>query len=519
MSIVTFVNDMLSLGTIPAYISLGCIGVFLLFVIWHTFRGFKRGVFKQLIHIAFVGVSIAAAFYIASFLWTRSLNILDEYTFENLLGMVGISLPEGTLNTLNLFDPYVIEYILMLPLGVIVMPAVFMVLFFFINIVLKFFYALFVIIFRIGNGERALTKILGLVLGALEGALVASVILLPIASVADIAEDAYEMITETNEERGTEETVAEKVFIEYLDPFAQNPVLGLIDKFGSDLLLDKLASVEDGGIVLNMRDECASVIRFAFVDIPALKDTDWMNLSEQDKVVVSDVVDFVAGSPYKATIVSEILGYMSDVVKADTMGDGAADVISAIFDIFDDIDRDELPGVLHVFEDFYFLVSDEGILGGFSSGDRSTLTKAFTEKDENGNTTLSKMTAILESNERTAILVSTFTKMTITVLSDSMGLDQDAITKYNDMKSSVSGALKAIDTTKPEEEQVADMSAALAEAFASNGMNVESGAIDNMAKGIIENYADVENISDSDFDAIMLSYYQANMDSLGDLLQ
>lgn len=519
MNIITFVKDMLSLGTIPAYISLGCIGVFLLCVIWHTIRGYKRSVFKQLLHLALVGVSIAAAFFISNFLWTRSLNLLDEYTLEDLFGLIGVTMPESIMGTLNLFDHAVIEYILMLPIGVVVMPAVFMLLFFVINSIMKFVYLILSGFLFFATGDHIVAKVSALILGALEGALVASVILLPVASVADLAEDAYDMIVEVNDERGVEESTAEKYYVEYVSPFAENPALDLIDKLGSDVLLNKLASVEDGGVILNMRDEFASVIRFAFADIPALKDTDWLNLTEQDKAVINDIVDFVATSPYKATIITEMLGYMDSVVGIDDMGESSGEIIIALFDIFDNIEREELPDVLHVFTDFYFLVSDEGILGGFSSGDRTVLTKAFTEKDENGNTTLSRMTAILERNERTAPLVSTFTKMTITVLSNSMGIDQDAITKYNDMKSSIGGALKAIDTTKSEEEQVADMSAALAEAFANNGMSVEEGAINNMAKGIIENYSGSENISDSDFDSIMLGYYQANMDSLENLGQ
>ena len=519
MNIISFVKDMLSLGTIPAYISLGCIGVFLFFVIWHTVKGYKRSVFKQLLHLALVVISIAAAFFISSFLWTRSLNLLDEYTLEELLGLIGIPVPESIMETLNLFDLAVIEYILMLPIGVVVMPAVFMLLFFVINALLKFVYLIFARFLDLVVGELKIARFFGLILGALEGVLVASVILLPVASVADLAEDAYDMIVEVNEERGIEESTAEKYYVEYVSPFAENPALDLIDKLGSDMLLDSLSSVEDGGVILNMRDEFASVIRFAFADIPALKGTDWLNLTERDKAVIDDIVGFVADSPYKATIITEMLGYMDSVIGIDDMGESSGEIIIALFDIFDNIERDELPEVLRVFEDFYFLVSDEGILSGFSTGDRGALTKAFTVKDENGNTTLSKMTAILERNERTAILVTTFTKMTITVLSDSMGLDQNAITKYNDMKSSINGAIKAIDTTKTKEEQVADMSAALAEAFATNGMNVEEGAINNMAKGIIENYSDSENISDSDFDSIMLGYYQANMDSLGNLLQ
>ena len=44
-------------------------------------------------------------------------------------------------------------------------------------------------------------------------------------------------------------------------------------------------------------------------------------------------------------------------------------------------------------------------------------------------------------------------------------------------------------------------------------MNVEDGAVDKMANYIVENYSDVENLTEAEFNDIMLNYYQANKDS------
>ncbi len=516
MNIIDFVSEMLALGSIPAYISLACIAVFAFYVIWNAFRGYQRGIFKQIFHIAFVGISIVVAFIITNNLWNGALNILDGHTVREFLELYSIPLSEGIVEALSAFDIQVVEYIFLLPIGVTIMPFIFMALFFVLNLILKIFYAITVGLFKVGEGESSVTKVSGLILGAIEGVIVASMVLLPVAGISEICDDAYVMITETNEERGFEETKAEKMFVEYIQPFSLNPVLGLVHDLGSETILDRLASFEDGDVMLNMRDEFASMIRFGFVDIPALKGTDWLALTESDKAVVDDIVDFVADSPYKAAIVAEMLGAIGQLVDTaeDTESDGTSDVFLAIFGIFTDIDRDELPDVLHVFEDFYFLASDEGILSGFATGDRDALTHTFTSKDETGATTISRMISILESNERTAPLVTSFTKMTITVLSGSMGLDEDAITKYNDMKGAVSDAIAALDTSKTKEEQVADMSSSLAETFAANGLNVEEGAVDNMAAYIVDNYSDSEGISDEEFEDIMLNYYQANKDSI-----
>ena len=515
MGVTNFINEMMTLGTIPAYASLACIAIFAFYVIWHIFKGFGRGVFQQLFHLGFVVISIAVSFVITNNLWNSSLNILDGHTVEEFIQLYQLPVPENIVAALATFDIQIVEYIFLLPVGVVIMPFIFMAIFFVLNIVMKLFYAITIGAFKIGIGESLVTRIPGLVLGAVEGVIVATVVLLPFAGVSDICDDAYVMITETNEERGFEETAAEKAFVEYIQPFSENPVLGMIDQYAGGLILDRFSTFEDGDTMINLRDEFASMIRFGFVDIPALKETDWLALDDMDKEVVDDITDFVADSPYKAAIVAEMLGSIDQLVDSlgASEGDGASDVFLAIFKVFSDIDRDELPDVLHVFEDFYFLASDEGLLTGFATGDRVALTNAFTKKDENGVTTLSKMNGILEKNERTSALVKTFAKMTITVLSDSMGLDENAITKYNDMKGELDNAITSLDTAKTKEEQVADMSGALAETFESNGMNVEEGAINNMASYIVENYSDVENLSDDDLDDIMLNYYQASKDS------
>ena len=501
-----------SMSSIASYASLACTGIFLFYVLWHSFRGFFRGALKQLLRIAFVLAAAFIAFVATNSLWKGVLNILDGRTVESFFETAGIELPEQILNVLSTFDIQVAEYVLALPIGVVVMPLLFAAIFFVVNIILKPVYLIIATVFLgLLNKLIPATRITGLVLGAVEGVIVASVILLPFAGISEICNDAYVMITETNEERGFEETEAEKAFCEYIQPFAENPVLGFVDSIGSELVLDRLASFEDGDVTLNMRDEFASVIRFAFVDIPAFKDTNWLALTDQDKAVIDDVVDFVSESDYKASIVAELLGTMTSIItKDETSSDSAtADVISAIFDIFADIDRDELPDVLNTFKEFYFLASDEGILNGFSTGDKETLTNAFTQKDESGETTILKMIAILNKNERTKILVTTISKMTITVLSESAGLDEDAIAKYNDMKESVSGIVNGIDTTKPKEEQIADVSAPLAETFERNGLNVDAETVDQMAEYIVDNYAEVENISEEEFDMILLNYYQS----------
>ena len=520
-----FITEMLALGTIPAYVSLACIAVFAFYIIWHIIGGYRRGIFRQLFHTGFVIVSAVVAFIGSNVMCGIILNYLDGKSVTDIVSkvesLIHIDIPETAVTILSVFDVQAFEQVLMLPLGVLIMPFVFMGLFFVINIIFKLFYLLSICIFHVDAGVSSANKLSGLVLGAIEGVIVAVMILLPFAGVSGVAGDAYDVIVESNEEYGREDSAAEKMLCDYTQPFAKNPLLGLIDGVVSEPILDKLATFENGNAEINMRDEAYSVIRFAFADLPAFKDTDWFALTENDKEVIGGVVDFVSESDYKASLVAEILCAMDRLV--DILGvseeDGSVDVIVALFNVFDNIDTDELPDVLNTFKKFYFLASDGDVLGGFASGDRASLTNAFTTKDESGKTTVDKMVAVLNENTRTSTLVSTLTKMTITVLSNSMGLDENAVTKYNDIKADLSSAIASIDKSKTKEEQVADVSASLSESFTKNGMTVETGALNNMAVYVVDNYADSGELSDAEFDSIMLNYYQSNKDSINSSVQ
>ena len=67
--------------------------------------------------------------------------------------------------------------------------------------------------------------------------------------------------------------------------------------------------------------------------------------------------------------------------------------------------------------------------------------------------------------------------------------------------------------------QISDVSASLTETFAKNGLTVEPGAVDNMAANIVENYAGSDELTEEQFNDIMLNYYQANKDSIENTIQ
>lgn len=509
---VDYVRDMWTLGTAPAYVSLGIIAAFAFIVIWQAVRGWQRGFFKEIFHTAFTFLAAVIAYFVTAFLWSKSLSILDGQTVESILATLGITLPENIGNALGVFDMQVIEYILLLPIGVIAMPFAFMMTFFVLNLIFKLLYVITVGVLHIPYPQSKAAELPGFIIGMLEGMLVAFMILLPFADVSSISTDAYHMMQETREERGLEETDAEKLLVSYAVPLEKNPVVKFINSFGGEKLLDKFASFEDGNGGMNMRDEYASMVKLTFLDFASLHDTDWMQLAPHHKLAIEDIVDSIDDSRYKTEILSEVLGCIGQLIGADgALGTNGAssDIVLALFSVFNGLEADELNDVLIVFEEFYFHLSDEGILKSFENGDTESLVQMFTSVDADGKSNLTKMTDILKKNNRTALLSTQITKLSMSALSGVAGMDAEVEAKYESVKSSFTEALSEIDTSKPKEEQVSDMSDTIKTSLADNGMTIEPEVADEMAEYVIDNLSGKETLTEEEFNDALLYYYQA----------
>ena len=366
-------------------------------------------------------------------------------------------------------------------------------------------------ILRIPYADNLLSEVLGFILGLAEGLLVAFMILLPFADISDISTDAYHMIEETREERGLEETSAERFLVNYAVPLEGNPVLKVINSVGGEALLDRFASFEDGVGTLNMRDEYTSMVKLAFLDFASLHDADWMQLAEHHKHAIEDIVDSIDDSRYKTEILTELLGCMGHLLDGSNAATDAASksIVLSLFTVFNGIEPDELNGVVTVFEEFYFHLSDEGILKAFENADNDALVLLFTKTNKDGKTNLNVASDIFNKNERTKILSTQITKLSISALSGVNGMDDMVDAKYANVKGTMDSALAGLDTTKPKEEQVASMSETITSSMADNGMTIEPEVADDMAEYIVEKHGGKTTLTEEEFNDALLYYYQA----------
>jgi len=113
-------------------------------------------------------------------------------------------------------------------------------------------------------------------------------------------------------------------------------------------------------------------------------------------------------------------------------------------------------------------------------------------------------------------MVSALTQLSVALLCESLGLDEDATQLYEDVKGSVNDVLTMNKSDfETEEEYKEQVSADLDQALANNNLNVDEETKKTMVDYIADNYGDHEGeITDKEINDALLSYYKAYADSL-----
>ena len=168
---------------------------------------------------------------------------------------------------------------------------------------------------------------------------------------------------------------------------------------------------------------------------------------------------------------------------------------------------------LHLVKDVYFILADEHILANVTNSD--ALLEAMTRRGEDGKTAVQKVVDHIKSNERTAALVTTLTKLSITMLTEQLGNSEfEATVTYDNLKESMNEVL-AVDREnyETEEEYKEVLTNTLDEKLKENNINIEKEIVENIADYVDENYSEkYENLTDEEFNDILLSYFDAYLE-------
>ena len=179
------------------------------------------------------------------------------------------------------------------------------------------------------------------------------------------------------------------------------------------------------------------------------------------------------------------------------------------FAIFETSDESNVGADLDTMLHVYFILADNELLIYISENNTEGMKSKLTERIED-ELIVDNLIDTLQQNERTAPLVTLFTKLSVSIMADQLGLDEDTIQLYEGLKDDVNGVLALnrsdFDT---EEEYKAEVNTQLSAALESNGILLEDDIVAGMTDYVAENYSEHTEITDEMVNDAILSYYSS----------
>ena len=510
---------MFTANTPSSYVALGILGFFLISILSEMLAGYKRGVGRQLVHVAFTAVAFVVSFFLTQYLLTQIHSVFESYTIEELTqSLAGGPIDEDASAVLKMIDESagnLPELILTLPAATLIAPIAFTVFFYAVNLLLKII--CFIATRFVKKGETAAPKLLGMLTGAAEGLLVAALVLVPVVAVSDILDSSYAELEESAAELPAE---VDRLYTDYVKPVGEHPLLAITRAVGGDAIINGFARIDIGSGEIDMREEIRSAVHI-IGGASGLTEVDWSKLEANDKELISSMIDGISSSEYFSELFVCLFGLFADAYEKDgsnaLVADGSGDLLSSLLNdvvvILGNTTKETLSEDLNTFKDMFFTLSDGDVLAAFDEGlDRDGMLAVLNGEDENGKTVISKLLDTLRANERTAPLVTTLTKLSVSIMAEQMGLGEEAEAIYEGVKEGL-GGIADIDreSYSTEEEYKSAVKDSLSDTLRSNGITLDDEVVGEMADYAAENYGELETLSEQDINDILLKYYEASM--------
>ena len=513
-------------GTIGADISAAITAVFVFFIFSGLFFGMTRGMYKTAIRfITIVAVAVAAFF---------TITYMSDYIHEMFVGKsisdllatywVGYEevLDDTTRQVIASFDAATVERLLVMIVTIVVIPVLFILVFLVYKIVSMLVYFLLCGLFRAGGRKSLASVILGGVVGAIQGAFIAAVILLPVAGIANTVGELKDTIYDGKREDVVE--TIDMIYTDYADDIIANPVLDMIEKFGAIDIFADMVTVPVADSNVDMREEVKVVAEIAADAVPLFDGgLSWTQLNEQQKTTLTAILADVGEDEYTANLISGVLRGLAKAYKTGEfdIGIGAPmdEFVDTFIALFETSDKTNVTKDLETFLNVYFILSDFEVLKFFDASENEAGLKVedLLTKEMEGKTIITHVIDTLSANDRTKALVTELTKFSLKIMAETVGNllpeGMDAEVLYDGVREGMTNVLLDVNNPEiPETEKKEVVKETLNQTLIDAGVLTEETPLDdevmsNIADHVITEFAGKEELTDDDINGAILSYF------------
>ena len=534
MNYAEYITASLAKGTLGANISVGIFALIGVCAVLGGYYGAMRGFSKAVIRFFTVGASAICALLAVK---TASGMIVKsaqgaEGEIESVFDLFTKYFPAFVDAVPNLFKTVLKEIsahsatiFVMMIVAVLLSPILFITFFYVLRFITIFVYELLSgLAGAISYGKGPISTILGCAVGAAQGVLIAAVILIPVSGVCRVAMDAREPLIENQENPNSYLVSAYEV----LDDVADNPIFDLIEQFGGNAVYDSMITVTISDKEYNMGDECVDAIRVVADLLPIVtSEFNWKNPTDAQKAALSQVVKDIGNDELIASLTADMMRGIAACIRGNVIDlgiEGASQkLLNDAMYMFVTATRDTVEGDLGLFVDIYFIMCDRNLISAYASGNPDDIRNVLTVKDENGLTAAEEIIEKLNSYDRAAHIIASFTKLSISTIMSSAGFDQNTEELYENVKESITTVLNHNKSDfETEEEYKQAVYDDLDKALSDNNLVIEEEVKQSMVDYIADNYGDHEGeITDKEINDALLSYYKSysdNKDTIDNIL-
>ena len=522
--IVNYYVALLSRRDIPAYVALACAGLVIVLALVGFFKGARRGIGRQGVRTVTVAISAVLAYFATHSMlpmvidFFKGKSVIEVLAMVKLDGFLGTLAPEFT-EILSNMDATTVSDVLTMPLAVFVLPILFAALFILISGLMLLVHACVAgILGYTKKNNNFFTRLLGALLGLVQGVLVAALLLVPVSGIVNVAEEASARSED-------EQSVVTVVYQGYLEEVSHSPLHELVTKYGGEQLYKSLTTVSTDKTSVDARESVYNILHI--VDVyKGLGEESITEMNEEQQAALTEIVDCIGKDPYTAKAAAGLIRamLMSDTVRASVLekfDEPFRSFFAEWIDVLSGCTKETLHEDLDTIVDAIIIMADHGVLDAFMAHNADDMRNALISVDEGGETAINLLVNRFNENERTAHLVTTLARLSLTLMAgdNELGLDDATIDTFNNVKDGLAESVLTIDKStygEDTEAYVNDVADALDSVLTENSITLSDEALNEMAEYISENnetISSLEALDDTTVTNILIQYYVTYMNS------
>ena len=340
----------------------------------------------------------------------------------------------------------------------------------------------------------------GMIVGAVTGLLVALLAIFPVVGVASIAEDAVcKVPDEVFDKLGLSETLDALP----IDIKSEHKVMQYFDFVGSGFLFDTFSSVSVDGERISLRQEMGVIADIALNVLDLDFNAQGLNDShvEVAKNAVKDLDRSVMLRGAVAGVVSA-LSQNESIVTPELVNSNEmlTPIIEELLLVVSTTDKDTVIADLTTVVDVAGIVVESNILN--ESDYNAILAKI-------GDGLVSDLLIAVTANSRMHPVADEITVLSIRVLATELGVLADENERYDNLMQSVAAVLNDSRQLAADERRV-KMIEDLDTVMDNYGVKIEGEALENVVDGLVADFGDKTNVSETDVTEFFMIYNVAN---------